>query len=112
MMLPSGNDAALTLAENFGRLMLTLRRAVKRDDHGKDPQGGSSIDIFVKEMNRVAKHVVHLRKTNYANPHGLAERANNSTAFDQALLASYAMKIPEFAQIVNTKSYTSVSYLP
>ena len=93
MMLPSGNDAALTLAENFGRLMRTLKRINGKKECSKDLNdnlettknyGGSYIDTFVKEMNRVAKHIVHLRRTNYSNPHGLAERSNNSTAYDQA----------------------------
>lgn len=121
LMLPSGNDAALTLAENFGRLMRSLKRicpkkACKVDKNGQletsHSFGGDYVDTFVKEMNRVAKHVVHLRRTNYANPHGLADRSNHSTAFELALLASHAMKIPEFAKIVNTKQYTAVSYLP
>ena len=73
---------------------------------------GDYIDTFVKEMNRVAKNFVHLRRTNYTNPHGLADRSNHSTAFEQALLASHAMKIPEFSKIVNTKHFTSISYLP
>lgn len=114
LMLPSGNDAALTLAENFGRLMRTLKRIGPKKECSKDVNGmletstnfgGNFIDTFVKEMNRVAKTVVHLRRTNYANPHGLADRANHSTAFEQALLASYCMKVPEFAKIVNTKQY-------
>lgn len=120
-MLPSGNDAALTLAENFGRLMRSLKRVSGRKECSKDETGkielttnfgGSYIDTFVKEMNRVAKHLVHLKKTNYANPHGLTDRSNHSTAFEQALLASFTMKIPEFAKIVNTKSYSATSYLP
>ena len=91
LMLPSGNDAALTLAENFGQLMRTLQRCAIRkeckiDAHGHKATiadyGGNFIDTFVKEMNRVAKAVVHLRNTNYTNPHGLADRSNHSTAFD------------------------------
>lgn len=30
LMLPSGNDAALTLAENFGELMRSLKRIQSR----------------------------------------------------------------------------------
>jgi serine-type D-Ala-D-Ala carboxypeptidase (penicillin-binding protein 5/6) len=112
LMLPSGNDAALTLAENFGQLMRGLKRICPRKECTRSENGqletqtnfgGSYVATFVKEMNRVAKNVVHLRRTNYANPHGLADRSNHSTAFEQALLASFAMKIPEFAKIVNTR---------
>ena len=120
-MLPSGNDAALTLAENFGRLMRSLKRIsgrkeANKDEHGKVELqtnfGGNYVDTFVKEMNRVAKNLVHLKKTNYTNPHGLSDRSNHSTAFEQALLANFAMKFPEFTKIVNTKHYVSRSYLP
>ena len=62
-------------------------------------------------MNRVTKSL-HLKHTSYSNPHGLADRANHSTAFDQAQLASYAMKMPEFAKIVNTREYSATSFLP
>ena len=35
---------------------------------------------------------MHLRSTVFTNPHGLADRANHSTAFELAILSSYAMK--------------------
>lgn len=71
LMLPSGNDAALVLAENFGRLMRQLKRSgnkkTVRDEQGNLERqtdfGGKYIDTFVKEMNRVAKCTVHLKKT-------------------------------------------------
>ena len=37
LMLPSGNDAALTLAENFGRLMRTLKRIGPKKDRQRPP---------------------------------------------------------------------------
>ena len=120
-MLPSGNDAALTLAENIGQQMRSLKRICPKKECKRDKEGdiektknfgGNYIDTFVKEMNRVAKNEVHLRNTSYNNPHGLADRSNYSTAFDQAILSAYCMKIPEFAKIINTKQYSSTSYLP
>lgn len=53
-----------------------------------------------------------MRHTNYANPHGLADKSNHSTALEQAFLANYAMKNPTFAKIVNTKTFSSINYLP
>jgi len=53
-----------------------------------------------------------MRATNYANPHGLADKANHSTALEQATLANYGMKSEIFRQIVNTKTYTSINFVP
>lgn len=53
-----------------------------------------------------------MRLTNYANPHGLADKANHSTAFELAYLANQAMKNETFRQIVNTKTFTSINFLP
>ena len=71
LMLPSGNDAALCLAENFGaRIMFTKRPGAilkpsfgyKRPDQSSDEEedkkevlGRERIHRFVKEMNRVAQ---------------------------------------------------------
>lgn len=82
MLLPSGNDAAHVLANNY--------------------PGG--IDAFVAAMNKKAKDL-KLANTRYVDPAGY-EDDNFSTAFDMARLASYALKIPEFKKIVRTKSIT------
>lgn len=37
-----------------------------------------------------------MRLTNYANPHGLADKSNHSTAFELAYLANQAMKNETF----------------
>ena len=78
LMLPSGNDAALALAEHFGP---RLRRS---DDEGKKQ---SPAECFVAEMNRTAREL-GLTRTSYRNPHGLPERGHLSTARDQFLLAA------------------------
>ena len=85
-MLPSGDDAALVIA---------------------DAQGGST-DHFVTLMNLFSERL-HLFQTHYDNPHGLnlANDPNHySSASDLASLAEYAMHIPLFAQIVQTRIYT------
>jgi len=53
-----------------------------------------------------------MRQTNYANPHGLADRSNHSTALELAYLANYAMRNPMFREIVNTKSFTTINFVP
>lgn len=79
MMLPSGNDAARVLAENY--------------------PGG--IDNFVAAMNKKTKKI-GLENTKFFDPAGYDD-ANYTTAFDLARLASYAIKNKEFAKIVATR---------
>ena len=66
---------------------------------------------FVKQMNKTARKI-HMRLTNYANPHGLADKSNHSTALEQAFLANYCMRNETFRQIVSTKSFSSINYVP
>ena len=87
MMVPSGNDAALVLADYVG--------------------GGSS-DKFVEMMNAKAKEL-GCKNTRFANPHGLHDPNHYTTADDLAKIAKYAMGLPEFMQIC---SQTSYSYAP
>ena len=84
MLLPSGNDAAHVLADNY--------------------PGG--INGFIAAMNKKAKDL-QLTNTHYIDPAGY-EDDNFSTAFDMARLTSYALQNPEFRRIVRTKSYTAV----
>ena len=94
LLVPSGNDAAVALAETVGAQMI-------EDDPslGSDPQ-----TVFVKAMNNKAAEL-GLKDTVYENPHGLDddEYAGNlhSTARDQALVAQYAMKNNTIRQIVS-----------
>ena len=46
-----------------------------------------------------------MSSSNFANPHGLANPSNYSTALDLCKLCAYAMKNPEFRAIVNTQAY-------
>lgn len=84
LMLRSGNDAALAIAKYVG----------------------GDIDKFVVMMNEKAKKI-GMKNTTFNNPHGLdVEGGNLSTAYDMALLTSYAMKNQEYREIVATKKYT------
>ena len=110
LMLPSGNDAGMTLAENFGEHILASHP--RKNPSMENEMQKSSIKLFVKQMNKMCLKL-HLKNTYYTNPHGLADKANHSTAFELACVANYAMKNPIFAQIVSTKSYYSENnYLP
>jgi D-alanyl-D-alanine carboxypeptidase (penicillin-binding protein 5/6) len=82
MMVPSANDAAITLA---------IAEA-------------GSVKAFVAKMNAKAEEM-GLTKTHFANPNGLHVANHYSSAKDMATLASYAMKDGTFRRIVATREY-------
>ena len=87
-MLRSGNDAAITLAVN------TLGEKK-----------------FVSKMNETAKKI-GMNDTVFRNPHGLDEKTENiSTAYDMALLSSYAYQNEVYRKIISTKKYFATSSL-
>jgi len=91
LMLPSGNDAAITLAEHFG-----ARFARVRKETGSRRQ--VAMARFVAEMNRRARALA-LAKTRYINPHGLG--LNLTSARDLARLTFVALKNSLLREIVN-----------
>ena len=67
---------------------------------------GGSVDNFVSMMNEKAKEI-GMNNTEFNNPSGLdQDKGNYSTAYDMAILASYAMKLEEYKKITSTKKYT------
>lgn len=82
LMLRSGNDAALAIAEHIG----------------------GSVDGFVFLMNEKAAEL-GMNKTNFTNPHGLYEESHYSTAYDMALLTRYAMQNEMYETIAKTSFY-------
>ena len=88
LMLRSGNDAAITLAVN------TLGEKK-----------------FISKMNETAKKI-GMNDTVFRNPHGLDEKTENiSTAYDMALLSSYAYQNEVYRKIISTKKYFATSSL-
>ena len=83
MMLPSGNDAAMAIAEHIG----------------------GSADGFVDMMNEKAKALGAL-DSHFVTPSGLHDPDHYTSARDLALIARYAMTDPIFARIVSTHEYT------
>ena len=81
MMLPSGNDAAWTLAKFFGEILLV--------SSSPDALNTSCIKTFVAYMNSCAKEM-GLKRTKFANPHGLPNSKSRSTAADICKLAFIA----------------------
>ncbi len=95
LLLPSGNDASIALAEHFGQ-----RLAVEKSDSG-DP-----LKQFVARMNLTAKEL-GMQHTTYKNPHGLTAKGHHSTALDLTKLAHVAIQLPKFQHYVNTRQHGS-----
>ncbi len=87
LMLPSGNDASVALAEHFGKRLT--------------PDATDSYDGFIAAMNRKAAEI-GMKSTHFANSHGLTAEGHQTTASDLALLATLAFKQPVFRKIVGT----------
>jgi|LSQX01.2.fsa_nt_gb D-alanyl-D-alanine carboxypeptidase len=82
LMLRSGNDAALAIANHLG-----------------------GIEYFVNKMNEKAK-TIGMSNTYFINPHGLdEEKSNTSTAYDMAILTKCANQYDEYRVIVGTKKH-------
>lgn len=84
LLVKSGNDAAVAVA-----------RYISDDE-----------ESFVELMNEKALEL-GLKNTHFANPHGLDEDGNHSSAADLSVLARYAMRDPVFRSIVGQK-YASI----
>ena len=83
LMLCSGNDTAVALAEHIG----------------------GSIEGFAEIMNNRAKEL-GLENTHFVTPHGLDADEHYTTAYELAKLTNYALNNEIFAKIVGTKTYS------
>ena len=93
LMLPSGNDAAMTLARSLGS------KVVAGDVALLPP-----VARFAEMMNlRVGQ--LGLANSRFVNPSGLDAEGHYSSAYDLASLSWYAMHIPEFNEIVRQVTY-------
>lgn len=81
LMLCSGNDAAVCLAEYVG----------------------GSVEGFAELMNQKAASL-GLKNTHFVTPHGLDSEEHYTTAYELATLANYALRNETFSKIVNTKN--------
>jgi len=80
MLLPSGNDAA-----NAAAILVC-----------------GSVEKFLKRMNDRAKQI-GMKNTLFCTPSGLDKGDHHSTAYDMAVLGSYAIENEQFAKIVSEK---------
>lgn len=82
MLLPSGNDAAIQIAEYVA----------------------GSVEEFSVLMNAKVEEL-GLEDTHFANPHGLDEPGHYTSAYDIAILGGHLLDDPDLAAIVGTRSY-------
>ena len=83
LMLRSGNDAATAIAIHVG----------------------GSVEGFAQLMNEKAR-MLEAYDSHFTNPHGLHDKNHYTTAYDLAVISSYAMKHPVFREIVGTQRVT------
>lgn len=83
LLLVSGNDSAVALAEYVG----------------------GSVEGFAEKMNKKAEEL-ELKNTHFVTPHGLDQDEHYTTAFELAKLADYALQNKVFSNIVATRNYT------
>ncbi|WP_461204383.1 D-alanyl-D-alanine carboxypeptidase family protein [Clostridium sp. DL1XJH146] len=87
LMMKSGNDAAIALAEGVS----------------------GSVDEFCELMNEYARRIGALN-SNFESPHGLDSQNHYTTAYDLALITAYAKKNQTFNEIVSAKDIDAQKY--
>lgn len=86
LMLPSGNDAAIAIAEGLC----------------------GSVEAFAEHMNAFAERI-GMEHSHFVNPHGLHNKEHYTTATDLAILMAYALQNEMFCKIISTVSHQASS---
>ena len=86
MMLPSGNDAAIAIAEHIA----------------------GSTEAFAEMMNSKAQEL-GMKNSHFVTVHGKQNDSHYTTVRDMALLTAYALKNQTFREIVSAKTYVAQS---
>ncbi|SDP45409.1 D-alanyl-D-alanine carboxypeptidase [Halobacillus aidingensis] len=84
LMLRSGNDSAVAIAEHVG----------------------GSVEGFVQLMNEKAAWL-GMNNSHFENPHGLDGETHYSSAYDMGLLMAYSMKNDTFREVTGSEMYRS-----
>lgn len=82
MMIASGNDASMMIAEHVG----------------------GSVENFVAMMNEEAQ-AIGATSTHFMNPHGLTDPEHYTTVYDIYLMMNEALKYEIFQDIISRKNY-------
>ncbi|MBQ7976762.1 MAG: D-alanyl-D-alanine carboxypeptidase, partial [Clostridia bacterium] len=83
MMLGSHNDSAVAIAEHLA----------------------GSTEAFSKMMNEKA-HEIGVKNSSFVTPNGLDAENHYSTAYDMAVIGSYAIQNDEFVKLINTSQHS------
>ncbi|EGR27823.1 hypothetical protein IMG5_188490 [Ichthyophthirius multifiliis] len=134
LMLPSGNDAAIVLAENFG-VYIFIQSEEFKEKYGiksinKKNQSNfffnekiilfiynkyfykkvrNPIMYFIREMNRQAQKF-SMFDTYFTNPHGLVHKKNRSSAYDAGQLSLQMIYDPLIKEVVQKQQYQAEIY--
>ena len=85
LMLASGNDAAIAIAEHIS----------------------GSVDAFVELMNEEAI-AMGASCTHFDNPHGMPSETHYTSVYDLYIIFKNALENEKFAEIINTSSHTAI----
>lgn len=92
LLLPSGNDAAYTVA-------VTTARKVSGRPELPDK---AAVKYFCTLMNDFAAEL-GMRNSHFADPDGWDDDRHYTTAYDLTKIANYALSVPEIREIVSTR---------
>lgn len=107
LMLPSGNDMAIALAEWWA--------SIDRNESDRDAPKGKEKNLadsdqlvaaFVEAMNLEAARL-ELKGTRFSNPHGLPDAEHRTSAIDLARLADQFMKVPSLRDLVGKRQHVA-----
>lgn len=84
LMLPSGNDSAVAIAEHIS----------------------GSVDAFVQLMNQEA-NALGATNSHFVNPHGYHDKDHYTTAYDLYLIFNQGIQNEKFVDIISSPSYTT-----
>lgn len=97
LLLPSGNDAAYTLA------VASARKFANDDNLSAE----KAISTFSELMNDAAKEL-GAENSHFTNPDGFHDQDHYTTAFDLLKIANYAKSIPLINEICGTYQTTQI----
>ncbi len=95
MLLPSGGDAAYTIAANVGRIIA----------NDTSLSAKAAVQVFCDKMNETAKEL-GCKDTHFVNPDGIHHQNHYTTASDMILIAKYAYEQPLVATVIGQEVVT------
>jgi len=108
LMLPSGNDMSVAIAEHFGS---RIHAALQLTSATSEPLPDDPLLRFVHAMNSEALRL-QMQHTSYRNPHGMTDPQHKSTPADLALLGRQILLHPLLQTVVSTRQRGTVVHGP